>query len=131
MSEKRKSGAESGAENVAKLKAYLGGVDALPARNGKIAMTAIAEAAGVDRQALYRNPEAARLLEEAAAEKGLKGIEPRDDAEDGKSVVLERRITSLEQRNAALFAENAELRRQLKAYGVVEDLMTQGKRAIP
>ena len=46
MSEKRKSGAESGAENVAKLKAYLGGVDALPARNGKIAMTAIAEAAG-------------------------------------------------------------------------------------
>lgn len=94
-------------------------------------MTAIAEAAGVDRQALYRNPAVKDLLAAAAAEKGLRGVEPREANADAERVVLERRVTSLEQRNAALAAEVFELRRQLKAFGIVEDLMCRGKRVIP
>ncbi len=131
MSKKGKSGRDVGVENVRKLKVYLDSADSVPARNGKVAITALAEACGVDRQALYRNPAAKALIGDAVAKKGLKGVEPREGAEDAQHVLLERRITSLEQRNAALAAENFELRRKLRQYAAVEDIMCQGKRVIP
>lgn len=110
---------------------YLDSVDAIPARGGKANISAIAEACGFDRQVLYKNPTAKKLVEECIAAKGLKGIEPQDEPEDAQRLVLERKITSLEQRNAALAAENYELRRKLKQYDAVEALMCQGKRVIP
>ena len=63
------------------------------------------------------------------AAKGLAGIQERTGDDTGK-VKLERRITALEQSNAALVAENYELRRQLKKVRHIEEMMEQGKRVI-
>lgn len=118
---KGKSGAEIGAENVERLRRYLGGIDSLPERDGQPNITAIAVAAGVDRQVLYKNPECRRLLEETAAVKGLRGIEERPvQTMDEGRVRLERRVADLERAKAALMAENAELRAKLKRYGHIE-----------
>lgn len=40
-------------------------------------------------------------------------------------------MTTLEQNNAALLAENYELRRQLQRLRHVEELLEQGKRVLP
>lgn len=125
-----KSGQQIGQEYVEKLKKYLDSIPALPARNGKMNTTAIAEASGVPRQSLYKNVDCRNMLDEVAATKGLGGIEGRGD-DDGEKVRLERRIMSLEQSNASLLAETYELRRQLKKYRHIEEMMEQGKRIIP
>lgn len=124
-----RSGQQIGQEYVDKLKRYLDGVKALPARNGKVNHTAIAEASGVPRQSLYKNDDCRRMLDEATAAKGLLGIEDRTTDDTGK-VKLERRVTALEQSNASLVAENYELRRQLKKLRHIEEMMEQGKRVI-
>lgn len=124
-----KSGQQIGQEYVEKLKSYLNSVPGLPARSGKVNMTAIAEASGVPRQSLYKNEDCQNLLREAASQKGLTGVEDRGD-DDGGKVRLERRIMTLEQSNAALVAENYELRRQLKKLRHIEEMMEQGKRVI-
>lgn len=125
-----KSGRQAGAENVERLRAYLETVECLPARNGKANLTAIAAGVGVDRQVLYKNPECSRLLEQALAQKGLAGLQARSEA-DPEKLRLERRVTTLEQNNAALLAENYELRRQLQRLRHVEELLEQGKRVLP
>lgn len=125
-----RGGQEIGQEYVDKLRHYLDSVNTLPARNGKINMSAIAETSGVPRQSLYKNVNCRQMLEEATANKGLLGIEDRAVDDSGK-VRLERRITVLEQSNASLVAENYELRRQLKKLRHVEEMMVQGKRVIP
>lgn len=118
---KGKSGAETGAANVEKLQRYLASADALPARGGQVNVTAIAIAAAIDRQVLYKNPECRRLLEEAVAAKGLRGVEERQvQTMDNGRVRLERRVADLERANAALLAENAELRAKLRRYGHIE-----------
>ena len=115
-------------ESVEKFKAYLDLIDALPARNGKIHVSAIAEAAGLDRQALYKNPAIRQLLEEAVIQKGLRGINPGDSQGDSMaSAKLEHRISELEAKNAALTAENWELRRENTAFRHVEALLEQGR----
>jgi transposase-like protein len=126
-----KSGKEIGSENVEKLRAYIDSIDALPARNGKVHVTAIAEAVGIDRQALYKNPAAKQLLEEAVAQKGLRGLSSREDQGDAQAARLEQKITELEQKNSALQGENYELRRQLAKLRHVESLLEEGKRVIP
>ena len=54
------SGAEIGRKNAAALKEYLRGLKAqsgqLPARGGKVNVTAVALACGFDRGVLYQNP---------------------------------------------------------------------------
>ena len=124
-----KSGQQIGQEYVDKLKRYLDSIPSLPARSGKVNMTAIAEASGVPRQSLYKNDDCRKMIEDAAIQKGLGGIEVRGD-DDGEKVRLERRIMSLEQSNASLLAETYELRRQLKKYRHIEEMMEQGKRII-
>jgi len=124
-----KSGQQIGQEYVDKLKLYLDSIDSLPARSGKVSMTAIAEASGVPRQSLYKNDDCRVLMEQAIVQKGLVGIEVRIEG-DVEKVRQERRITSLEQSNAALVAENYELRRQLKKFRHLEEMMEQGKRVI-
>lgn len=124
-----KSGQQIGQEYVDKLTKYLDGIAELPARNGKVNMTAIAEVSGVPRQSLYKNDDCRILLDAAIKSKGLVGIEVRSEG-DGEKVRQERRIMSLEQSNAALVAENYELRRQLKKFRHIEEMMEQGKRVI-
>lgn len=120
---------EIGAENVRKLTSYLTGIDALPARGGKANMTAIAVASGVDRQALYKNPECRILLQDAIQNKGLVGIEDRPE-EDRERAALERKISDLQRKNDSLYAEVHELRRKLKEYQHIEEMLEQGKRVI-
>jgi hypothetical protein len=124
-----KSGQQIGQEYVDKLKGYLDSIKGLPARSGKVNMTAIAEASRVPRQSLYKNDDCRVLLENAVKAKGLLGIEDRGDTDSDK-VRLERRITTLEQSNASLVAENYELRRQLKKLKHIEEIVEQGKRVI-
>jgi integrase/recombinase XerD len=72
------STALQGVESVQKLKAYIASIDTLPARGGKVHISAVAESAGIDRQVLYKNPVARQLLEEAVSVKGLRGIVARE-----------------------------------------------------
>jgi len=130
-----KSGQEVGKENVAALGTYLQGLRAegkgLPSRNGRVSASAIALAAGVDRQSLYKNPHCRSLLEAAAQEMGLAGIEVRDvplPKDDGKDL----RIQTLENQVASLTAEVHGLRRQLAQFSHIEAHMTAtGRRVIP
>lgn len=124
---------KKGAANIAALRRYLDSVDVLPAKDGKVSVTAVAEAAGIDRLVLYRNPAAKALLEEAAAAKELAAIGSREvpPAAGRAERLLEKRVRELETRNAALAAENADLRARLRAFGHMEDMLTGGRRVIP
>ena len=125
-----KSGKEIGAENVEKLREYFASIEAVPARAGKAHVSAIAEAVGLDRQVFYKNPTARQLLEDAVAQKGLRGIDAREEQGDVQRAILEQKITELEQKNSALMEENWELRRQITKLRHVETLMEEGKRVI-
>ncbi|MCA2008528.1 DUF6262 family protein [Tritonibacter mobilis] len=119
-------------DNIARLSAYLSEADELPARGGKVSVTAIADAAGIDRQVLYRNPRAKALLEVALREKGLEGIESQRAGERSeKEKALERRVRKLEARNAALASENMDLRTRIRSLEHIELMTTMGKRVIP
>ena len=121
-----------GRDNVEALAAYLASVDALPAKDGKVFIQGVAAAAGIDRQALYRNEEAKALLTAAAEEKGLVSIEERQSpSASANERALEQRVRSLESRNAALAAENADLRARMIRFEHMEELMTDGRRVIP
>lgn len=120
---------EIGAENVRKLAYYLESIEALPARGGKANMTAVAFASGVDRQALYKNPECRSMLQGAIESKGLIGIEEIAE-QDHEKTALERKITELQGKNDSLYAEVNELRRQIKKYQHIEEMLEQGKRVI-
>lgn len=118
-------------DNLARLEKYLASVESLPAQGGKVSVAAIAIAAGIDRQVLYRNPRAKALLDAAVADKELVGIEARytgnqSDAEKA----LERQVCGLESRNAALMAENADLRARLRRFEHIEEMAVLGKRVI-
>lgn len=119
-------------ENVEKFKAYIESIDALPSRSGKVHVSAVAEAAGIDRQTLYKNPLARQLLEEAVIAKGLRGIDARKDHDQSETAIskLEGKIAELEIKNSALLAENWELRRENANLREVEALLEQGKRVI-
>ena len=130
-----KSGQQVGQEYVAALESYLGALRAagvgLPGRNGKVSASAIALAAGIDRQSLYKNPRCRALLEEAAQEMGLAPIAAREVGTP-KDEAKERRIQTLESQVAALTAEVHGLRRQLEQYGHIEaHMVATGRRVIP
>ncbi len=119
-----------GEENAEKLRKYLDSVDALPARQGKPNLTAIARAAGLkDRQPLYDNEKCKELLDKAIKDKGLREIEVAAE-HDHEKAVLERKITELQNKNDALYAEVHELRRQIQKYKHIEEMYAQGKRVI-
>lgn len=131
------SGKELGADYLRRVEAYLGQADSLPvSRDGTLNVTAIAEGAGIPKQSIYKNPAIRRAIEQAKASRGIdswaerRANLPHDSdeapsetentsakaaASDGKRLqAAERRVSTLEQHNAALVAENFELRRQLK-----------------
>ncbi|MQY42796.1 hypothetical protein GG681_09095 [Epibacterium sp. SM1969] len=119
-------------DNIARLSAYLSEAGALPARGGKVSVTAIAKAAGIDRQVLYRNPRAKALLEDALRKKRLEGIEIQSVGERSENEkALERRVRRLEARNAVLASENMDLRARIRSLKHIEQMITMGKRVIP
>lgn len=132
------SGKALGADYLRRVEAYLGEADSLPvSRDGTLNVTAIAEGAGIPKQSIYKNPAIRRAIEQAKASRGIdswaerRANLPHDSdqatskpehissasapSSDGKRLqAAERRVSTLEQQNAALVAENFELRRQLK-----------------
>lgn len=123
MNEPRSGGA-IGAEHVVRLRLYLSDVEALPARGGKLNVTAVALACGFDRGVLYTNGECKRLLQEAIVAKGLEGLTERAiTPTDDRCRRLEQQVSQLEQRIAAISAENEALRTKLKRLGHVESHM--------
>lgn len=140
----RLSGPQQAEENIAKFERYLATLQAsgksLPLRkDGQVNVTQVASDSGLgDRGRIYTNDRIRALLEEAlrsmnvaptpAAETEQKLTKPKQEK------ALERRVHLLEQQNAALVAENAELRRQLKALRLQigrEDMMIESGRRIP
>lgn len=142
------SGKDIGDKYLNDFNAYLERTPELPTtRNGLLNVVAIAEGAGVPRQSFYKNEHIRAALENARQARGIPDRAPvMADGErkttaapayegDRKAKALERRLTQLEQQNAALVAENAELRRQLKVLRLQvgrEDMMLEtGRRILP
>lgn len=129
-----KNGQQLGTENANAIELYLNALKAdgkgLPSRNGKVSMSAVALAAGVATQNLYKNPACRSMLEQAAQELGLAPIgreegQAKDDPRD-------RRIQSLEARIASLQAEVEGLRSKLRRFTHIEQHMIEtGRRVIP
>jgi TolA-binding protein len=129
-----RSGQQLGAENASAIERYLDALKTdgkgLPSRNGKVSISAVALAAGVATQNVYKNPKCRDLLEQAAQELGLSPIgreegQAKDDPRD-------RRIQSLEARIASLQAEVEGLRSKLRKVAHVEQHMVEtGRRVIP
>lgn len=146
-----KSGRDVGKEYLNSFLAYLDRTPDLPTtQNGLINVAAIAEETGIPRQSFYKNPGISDALEGARSRMGQHqkfgnedGATPNIVAPGGtpalpsdkKAKALERKITQLEQQNAALVAENAELRRQVKAIrlqaGRVDMMIETGRRIPP
>jgi hypothetical protein len=106
--------------------------EGLPARAGKLNVTAIALACGFNREVLYQNPRCKGLLNEALKHLGLGRETNVPAANDDQRVRLERRINKLEQENAALYAEVLELRRKLKLFEHIEQHMVEtGRWVVP
>ena len=134
-----RSGVQIGAENVARLQAYLDRLTAagllFPMRNGKPNYSAVAIACSFDRQVLYKNPAAKALIEDAV--RRLDAAPATDAAAPEEKPTLrsdrrDRRIMQLEQQNASLRAENQTLRERLRKLEHVEEIMVQtGRRAAP
>jgi hypothetical protein len=121
------NGRETGARYRVQIEKYLSQNPTLPtAPNGSVNMTELARIVGIPKQSLYKNPGVRALLEEAMLRHGRSSksrleigtltIPDSTQSEPSNRLRLsEQRVRRLEQQNAALIAENAELRRQLKA----------------
>lgn len=135
MNNKGRFGADVGKEHVERLQRYLHTLRTegkpLPSHDGRPNLSAIALACGFDRQVFYKNSAARELLEQATKEFNLeeKGDVPEQDSDNEKRL-LKARILQLEQRYAALKAENDGLRRKLKQYAHIEEHMIETGRRI-
>lgn len=151
-SSETQSGKVIGRQYLERVAAYLQATPALPLLpDGSLNVTAIAAGANVPRQSLYKNPGIRTLLETARANRATEVQVPREitpasspttaapeaqlvGGEKVNQRRLEQRIHQLEQQNAALVAENAELRRQLKAQRLQmgrEDMTIETGRRFP
>jgi len=138
-----KSGKEVGQEYLVRIQTYLDKTTSPPMLgDGSLNISAIAAAADVPRQSLYKNPAIRRLLDDAKSKCAVPAHQESEKSESPvpasratkQTKALERRLTQLEQQNAALVAENAELRRQLKATRLQmgrEDMVIESGRRIP
>lgn len=152
------SGKALGADYLRKVEAYLAQAGDLPvSRDGTLNVTAIAENAGIPKQSVYKNPAIRQAIEQAKAACGVaswadrRASLPQDAGlADPEAVTspqrqatsidrkrlqdAERRVSTLEQRNAVLAAENFELRRRitdLKQQLGRQDMVIDTGRRIP
>lgn len=126
-----KSGRDIGREHLGTLEAFLQSGAALPwGRDGTVNLSELAKVTGIPKSSFYQNPAVRAVVDglrpalidsATSAPSGSPSIglsqttDPSSvSAEERKSQRLERRVNGLEQQNAALVAENFELRRQLK-----------------
>ncbi len=131
-----KSSQQIGQESVEALKMYLDalktGGQGLPARNGKVSVSAVAMAMGIDRQTLYKNSGCRALLESAAQELGLQAIDARANGPSTQDDNKTQRIQILELQVSSLQAEVDGLRRKLRSFAHIEQHMIEtGRRVIP
>jgi len=124
LNEKRKSNREIAEENLAKLRAWLDAADVIPERGGNANISAIALAAGVDRQVLYRD-EAQAAIHAAVEKKGL-GMPEQQRGPGGDTIPMwaTQRIKDLEEQLALTRAEVRDLRERLRRYEHLEQHMT-------
>ena len=123
------SGQQTGAKYVASVERFLLSSSSLPlSSDGTVNMTELARQTGVPKQSLYKNPNIRSMLQAAMDERQVRArgrLQEPDDTTGGPTTdetsapsrtrAAEQRLHRLEQQNAALVAENAELRRQVKA----------------
>jgi hypothetical protein len=99
----------------------------LPIYNGRVNKSAIAEELGIGRSVWSQNPRCRAMIE--AIEKALgAGTTPSKATHSGTDLSvheLERRVQWLEGRNAALVAENAGLRAELRKMGWIETTLPE------
>lgn len=138
-----KSSLDMAREYEARLEYYLSRVEALPARNGKLNVSAVAVACGFDRQILYKNRNARALIEAAVRAKGLTGIEEAgaDGAGNDPPETMvpmsrlrdeQRRVALLERRLSEMTARNSALRARLRQQCLIEEhLIAAGRRSRP
>ncbi|RIY03768.1 hypothetical protein D3218_03260 [Aureimonas flava] len=113
------------------MRSYLDGAPELPVRGGKLHVQAIADAAGIDRQTLYKNASCRALIEAAAARVGADAVAKGGPAAlDPEHARLERRVSELERANAALRVEVTELRSRLRRLAHVEEHLTETGRLV-
>lgn len=132
----KKSGRQVGTEYTEALLGYLEALrqegKGLPARAGKVSVSAVALASGVDQQSLYKNPRCRELLEQAAQELGIQAIEARAAGPTTKDDAKTQRIQVLELQVSSLQAEVEGLRRKLRNFAHIEEhLVETGRRVIP
>ncbi|BDU70863.1 hypothetical protein [Mesoterricola silvestris] len=130
-----KSGKQIGDEYSETLAQYLEALrkegKALPSRAGKVSAKGVALASGIETQSLYKNVKCRAMLEAAAQELGLAPMETRE-AGPSKDDAKDRRIQTLEARNAVLQAEVEGLRQKLRRYAHIEEhMVSTGRRVIP
>jgi hypothetical protein len=141
------NGKARGAEYVRRMREYLGSASELPLLNGSVNVSAIAEAARIPTQSIYKNPTIRAALEDAKARFGVQswGENTAPPLPEGKAQAveepnsavkvqrLEKRLSDLEQRYSAVVAENYELRQQLKETRLQlarEDMMIETGRRV-
>lgn len=114
-----KSNAQINADSLARLETYLDAVARVPERRGKANISAIALAARVDRQVLYRE-DAKALVAAAVARKGLGMPDQQRSASTTPPAWATQRIKDLEERVAVVQAENRDLRDRLHRFTHIE-----------
>jgi hypothetical protein len=146
-----KSGKQIGQAHLVTLEAYFAGGGALPvSANGTLNLAELARATGIPKSSFYQNPKVKERLEAARQAQGVgrqgeRQAQPKAGSEEAPAakpagamanpaaVLIERRLHRLEQQNAALVAENFELRRQVKELRLQlgrEDMMIETGRRV-
>ena len=132
-----KSGAQIGAEHVARVRQHIADLRAagrgLPSRAGKPNLSTLALACGFDRGVFYNNAAAMQLIE-AELEPGGIGLEASNRQSEpalGTNDARDQRIMQLEQTNASLRAEVDHLRARLKRLWHIEEHMVETGRRVP
>jgi len=145
-----KSGKQIGLVHLATLNSYLSQGNPLPvsSKDGVLNLAELARVTGIPKSSFYQNPAVKLRLEAARNAQGVMRQSKRQPLATPDSspvtealpartsagtVLLERRLHRLEQQNAALMAENFELRRQVKDLRLQlgrEDMMIETGRRI-
>lgn len=139
----RKSSQDQAREHLERLVLYLEENETLPARSGRVNVTAIGKACGFDRQTIYKNLACRQLVEDAATRQGLSFLDTSDtdrSVAEGMDAMVpakklreeQQRVAALERRLAEMTARNAVLSSRLRQQThIEEELLSRGRRTRP
>ena len=101
--------------------------------HGKVNITELAKQAGLKKSDLYRG-KCRDLINEICEFQGITGIEFREDQEgrinDREKMQLARENNNLKRKNASLYAEVQDLRRQVRRLQKIEEINKSGRQVI-